>query len=184
MKDGHSVLGSLYVYAPNKGAPVFFAVAFAASAVGHIWQVYHYKCLKPIGLHSLCAVLFTAGYALREYGAFNYLYSNQNLIIFILSQVLIYVCPPLIELANYHVLGRVFYYRPYSAPLPPGKILCIFGTLLALVETLNALGIAFASNTSSSQNQQELESRLTVAALAIQLSVIDIFVVLAAIFYR
>lgn len=31
-------LGSLYVYTPNKGAPVVFTVAFAASAVCHIWQ--------------------------------------------------------------------------------------------------------------------------------------------------
>lgn len=53
----------------------------------------HYKAFKLVGLQPLCAVLFTAGYALREYGAFNYLYSTQNLIIFILSQVFIYVCP-------------------------------------------------------------------------------------------
>ena len=53
----------------------------------------HYKSFKLIGLHPLCAVLFTAGYALREYGAFNYLYSSKNLIIYILSQVLIYICP-------------------------------------------------------------------------------------------
>lgn len=55
----------------------------------------HYKSWRLIGLHPLCAVLFTAGYALREYGAFNYLYtaSEVNLPIYIVSQVLIYVCP-------------------------------------------------------------------------------------------
>jgi hypothetical protein len=58
----------------------------------------HYKCFKLIGLHSFCAVLFTAGYALREYGAFNYLFisreaSMSTLLVYILSQVLIYVCP-------------------------------------------------------------------------------------------
>jgi hypothetical protein len=106
------VPGSLFVYAPNKGAPIFFAVAFAASAVGHIWQcllvhcssliqklymlsqsISQYKSFKLIGLHPLCAVLFTAGYALREYGAFNYLYSSRNLLIYIMSQVFIYICP-------------------------------------------------------------------------------------------
>jgi hypothetical protein len=46
-----------------------------------------------IGLHPVAAVTFTAGYALREYGAFNYLYSSQNLIIYIVSQILIYICP-------------------------------------------------------------------------------------------
>lgn len=46
-----------------------------------------------IGLHPLCAVMFTVGYALREYGAFHYIYSTTNLIVYILSQVFIYVCP-------------------------------------------------------------------------------------------
>ena len=53
----------------------------------------HYRCFRLIGLHPLCAILFTVGYSLREYGSFNYLYSDRNLIIFILSQVLIYICP-------------------------------------------------------------------------------------------
>lgn len=52
-----------------------------------------YKSWKLLGLHPLCALFYTAGYALREYGVYNYLYSFENLIIFILSQVLIYICP-------------------------------------------------------------------------------------------
>ncbi|KAF2471147.1 putative RTA1 domain protein [Lindgomyces ingoldianus] len=184
MEDGQPVPGSLFVYAPNKGAPIFFSLAFAASAVGHIWQCYRYNCFKLIGLHSICAVLFTAGYALREYGSFNYLYSTQNLIIYILSQVFIYVCPPLLELANYHILGRILYYVPYLAPLPPGRVLSTFGALIALVETLNALGVSLSANPSSSHSQQELGTRLTIAALAIQLVVIVIFIALAAIFHR
>lgn len=41
----------------------------------------------------MCAAFYTAGYALREYGAFNYLYSPTNLNVFIVSQVMIYICP-------------------------------------------------------------------------------------------
>ena len=52
-----------------------------------------YKSFKLIGIHPLCAVVFTAGYALRELGAFNYIYSPSNLAIFIMSQVFIFVCP-------------------------------------------------------------------------------------------
>jgi hypothetical protein len=33
-----AVDGSWFFYAPNKGAPVFFAVGFAASGAFHIWQ--------------------------------------------------------------------------------------------------------------------------------------------------
>ncbi|KAG8415742.1 hypothetical protein J3458_009565 [Metarhizium acridum] len=142
-----------------------------------------YKSFKLLGLHPLCAILFTAGYALREYGSMNYLYSDQNLIIYILSQVFIYVCPPLLELANYHVLGRVLYYIPYLAPMPPGRVLATFGALMALVETLNAVGVALSSNPSSDISQQKLGSNLIISALVIQLVVILIFVVLAGIFH-
>lgn len=55
---------------------------------------------------------------------------------------------------------------------------------MALVETLNALGVSLSSNPSSSQNQQKLGGQLTQAALAIQLSVIVVFILLATVFYR
>lgn len=38
LTDTSKVLGSLYVYAPNKGAPIFFTIAYAISAVFHLWQ--------------------------------------------------------------------------------------------------------------------------------------------------
>ena len=62
---------------------------------GHLTStISRYKAWKLIGMHSFCALCFTAGYALREYGAFDhYYYSNKNLTVFILSQVLIYICP-------------------------------------------------------------------------------------------
>ncbi|KAK3341852.1 putative RTA1 domain protein [Lasiosphaeria hispida] len=185
MADGEPVPGSLFIYAPNKVAPAVFSALFAISGVGHIWQCYHYKCFKLVGLHSLCAIVFAAGYALREYATFdlNYIYSTKNLLIFIISQVFIFICPPLLELANYHVLGRVFYYVPYNAPLPPGRVLSIFGGLLAIVELLNSLGVAFTANISSTPSKQEMGKSLTLAALAIQLVVIVIFVVLASIFH-
>ena len=94
------------------------------------------------------------------------------------------ICSPLLELTNYHVLGRIFYFVPYLAPLPPGKVLSTFGALVALVEVLNSLGVAFASNPSSSHSQQQLGSRLIIAALAIQFAVILIFILLTAIFHR
>ena len=53
----------------------------------------HYRAWRMIGLHPMCAIFYTAGYALREYGAFNYLYSTTNLNIYIVSQVMIYICP-------------------------------------------------------------------------------------------
>ncbi|KAL9617352.1 MAG: hypothetical protein Q9160_007840 [Pyrenula sp. 1 TL-2023] len=54
---------------------------------------------------------------------------------------------------------------------------------MALVENLNSLGVAFSSNPSMSHSGQELGKRLTIAALVIQLGVIVIFVLLAAVFH-
>ncbi|KAL7627705.1 hypothetical protein AAE478_001899 [Parahypoxylon ruwenzoriense] len=187
MAAGDPVLYSLYVYAPSKGAPIFFTIAYAISALFHIWQCYRYKAFKLIGLHAVCAVFFTAGYALRDYGAFNYMYSVTTkvpLLVFIFSQVFIFICPPLLELANYHVLGRIFYYVPYCSPLPPGRVLSIFGGLMGLIEALNGLGVALSANPSSSREQQTLGSSLTIAALAIQLVVIIVFICLAVLFRR
>ncbi|KAI2622493.1 hypothetical protein GGR54DRAFT_65964 [Hypoxylon sp. NC1633] len=187
MAAGDPILYSLFVYEPNKGAPVFFAIAFAISAAFHIWQCFRYKSFELIGLHPLCAVLFTAGYALREYGAYNYMYSFTTkvpLFVFIFSQVFIFICPPLLELANYHVLGRIFYYVPYCAPLAPAKVLTTFGGLMVLVEALNSVGVALSANPSGNPKTQTLGNDLTLAALAIQLVVIMIFICLAGLFHR
>ncbi|KAL4962003.1 putative RTA1 domain protein [Aspergillus stella-maris] len=188
MANGDPVLWSLYVYAPNKGAPIFFTIAYAISAAVHIWQCYRYSSFRLIGLYPLCGVIFTLGYALREYGAYNYLYredDNGPLIGYILSQVFVYICPPLLELANYHILARVFYYIPYLAPLPPSRVLSTFGGLMILVEFLNALGVSLSSNPSSSSTQQGIGSNMTIAALSLQIVVIITFVILSGLFqYR
>ncbi|KAL3469709.1 hypothetical protein BJX99DRAFT_264954 [Aspergillus californicus] len=187
MAAGEPVLWSLYVYAPNKGAPIFFALAYALSAALHIWQCYRYRSWRLTPLYPLCGIIFSLGYAFREYGAHNYLYEDENtqvLILFVLSQVFVYICPPLLELANYHILARVFYYVPYLAPLSPDRVLSTFGALMALVELLNALGVSLSSNPSSSASQQDLGSRLTIAALVMQLLAIAILVAMAGLFHR
>ncbi|KAL4924617.1 uncharacterized protein BDV17DRAFT_295252 [Aspergillus undulatus] len=82
-----------------------------------------------LGLHPLCAIRFTTGYALREYGAYSSVYTNTP------KQSLM-------------VLGRIFTYIPRKAPIPPNRVL-EFGAIMALVEALNALGVAFTSNPTS-----------------------------------
>lgn len=91
---------------------------------------------------------------------------------------------PLLELNNYHVLGRLLYYVPYFAPMPPGRVLSTFGAIMAIVEALNALGVALSANPSSERSKQELGRNLTISALAIQLFVIVTFVLIAGIFHR
>ncbi|KAL2161814.1 hypothetical protein VTH06DRAFT_7598 [Thermothelomyces fergusii] len=140
-------------------------------------------------LHALCAILLTVGYALREWGAHNnYLYGPTDktpLIVFIVSQVFIYVCPPLLELSNYRVLGRLFAYVPHCAPLPANRVLAIFGGLMAAVEALNAVGVSLAVSPSGGGGggTRSLGQNLTIAAVSIQVAVLAAFAALAGRFH-
>ena len=100
--------GSIYFYAPNKGAPIFFAIAFAASGLFHAYQCMsvsllpkfsddsikltlgrRYNSWRITGIYVFCSVLFTAGFIVREIGAFDY----TDLIVYIVSICLIYAAP-------------------------------------------------------------------------------------------
>jgi hypothetical protein len=96
----------------------------------------------------------------------------------------IFIISPLLELANYHVLGRIFHYIPYLAPVPPGRVLALFGGLMGFVEFLNGLGVALAANPASSATQQHLGKYLILAAISLQLIMIIAFAVLAGLFHR
>lgn len=81
--------GSLWFYAPNKGAPVVFAFLFAVSMFWHVYQCIHYRCWKVTGILPWSALLFVVGYVFREIGAFNF----DNIEVFIVSLVFIYAAP-------------------------------------------------------------------------------------------
>jgi hypothetical protein len=80
-----TVDGSLYYYAPNKGGPIAFAVLFAASGFVHFYQTMRYRSFRTTALMPWAALLLTAGFILREIGAFNY----SNVDLFIAENVLI-----------------------------------------------------------------------------------------------
>ncbi|KAK7966549.1 RTA1 domain protein [Apiospora aurea] len=179
MSDGQMVEGSLYYYAPNVGAAAFFMAAFVVAMVFHFVQCWRYKCFKVTALYPLCGALFTAGFACRLYEASHY----DNIPVYIASQCLIYFAPPLAELANYHILGRLLYYVPYCTPIHPGRVLTTFGALSAAVEILNALGISYIANPNAGSDFNQLGEVLTKVPLFLQIVVIGLFIVLASTFY-
>lgn len=77
----------------------------------------------------------------------------------------------------------MFYYVPYCAPVPAKRVLSTFGGLMAVVELLNALGVALASNPTSQPTSQKLGKSLTIAAISIQIGVITIFLAVAGLFH-
>ncbi|KAH7366664.1 RTA1 domain protein [Pyrenochaeta sp. MPI-SDFR-AT-0127] len=180
MTTGEPVPGSVYFYAPVKWAPPMFAAWFFIAAIAHVWQCIHYKAWKITGLHPFCALLFTAGFAIRSYDAFNY----KNINTYIASTIFIYCAPPILELANYHVLGRILYYVPYYSPLHPGRTLTSFGTISAIVEIMNALGVSYLANPKVDEKYVKLGHGLMKASLIVQLGVITLFCIIAGLFHR
>jgi hypothetical protein len=178
--DGKYVDGSFYFYAPNKGAAIFFSITFMLSGVMHVWQTTRYKCWILTPLYPFCCLLFTAGFALREYGAFHY----DNLEVFIASVCITYAAPPLLELQNYHVLGRILYYVPYHSPLHPGRVLTTFGFISAIVEALNGWGASYSANQSLSNQEMKAGHALIKTSLILQLGVLTCFIWLAVLFHR
>lgn len=78
----------------------------------------------------------------------------------------------------------MFHYIPSAAPVPASSVFRIFSGLMLLVELLNALGVSLSSNPTSQPATQSLGSRLTIAAIAIQLAIIAVFFVMAGFFQR
>ncbi|KAI0127951.1 RTA1 like protein-domain-containing protein [Xylariales sp. AK1849] len=175
MDDGEYIDGSVWFYAPNKGAPVFFAVAFLLSGAVHLWQTLHYKCWRLTGLYVFCPALFVAGFVVRELGAFD----NTDLIKYIISICLVYAAPPLYELGNYYVLGRILYFVPYHSPIHPGRVLTTFAAISMVIEALNGNGAAYTANQSLSEDKRDVGKALLKAALLLQIIVVVLFVSLA-----
>ncbi|KAJ4118661.1 hypothetical protein NW768_010720 [Fusarium equiseti] len=180
MSNGEYVNGSYWFYAPNKGAAIFFCIAFFLTGCFHIWQCIYYKCWKLTPLFQFCSLLFTAGFALRVYGAFYY----DNLHIFIASVCITYAAPPLLELQNYRILGRILYYVPYHSTIHPGRVLTTFGFISAIVEALNGWGASYSANQSLTDSEIEAGHALIKTSLLLQIIVAVLFITLAVTFHR
>lgn len=91
---------------------------------------------------------------------------------------------PLLELANYHVLGRILYYVPYNSPLHPGRVLSTFTFLSGVVEALSGCGASFTANPYLSRSQPNVGPGLMKTALLLQIVVAMCFIALAVTFHR
>ncbi|PKS12318.1 hypothetical protein jhhlp_001618 [Lomentospora prolificans] len=180
MAYGEYVPGSYYFYAPNKGAPIFFAIAFALTGAFHLYQNIKYKSLLRTVFFPFCSLLFTAGFALRIYGSHHY----DNLDIYIASICITYAAPPLLELQNYNILGRILYYVPYHSPIHPGRVLSTFAFISGIIEALNGWGASLTANQSLNESTMKTGHALIKTSLLMQLVVAACFLALAWTFHR
>lgn len=91
---------------------------------------------------------------------------------------------PLLELQNYHVLGRILYYVPYNSPLHPGRVLTTFGFVSMVIEALNGWGASYSANQSLTDSEMAAGHALIKTSLLMQLAVAACFVALAVTFHR
>lgn len=91
---------------------------------------------------------------------------------------------PVLELANYHILGRILSFVPYCSPLHPGRVFTTFAILSCVVEVLNALGVTYSSISALPPATIRTGQALLKASLVLQLVVAFLFAVLAAAFHR
>ncbi|KAJ5155877.1 hypothetical protein N7492_008680 [Penicillium capsulatum] len=172
--------GSLWFYAPNKGAAIAFAVLFAISGSVHFYQCWRYKSWKVTGLLPWSALLFTAGFILRTIGAFG---QWGNIGVYIASTVLLLAGPPVYEGANYLILGRMLYYIPYHSPIHPGRVFTTFVALGIAIEAITANGAARVASSDSTTSEQNTGKALLKAALIMQLALMVGFTALAGRFH-
>ncbi|GAW24776.1 hypothetical protein ANO14919_143700 [Xylariales sp. No.14919] len=180
MPDSTYVDFNIWVYEPNKGAAIFFTVAFAATGALHFWQAVHYHSWRLTGLYAFCSLLFIGGFIARVLGAFD----DRNIIKYIVSIVLTYAAPPLYELGNYYVLGRILYFVPYCSPIHPGRVLTTFAAVSTIIEVLNGIAASYVANRTLPEHLQDLGHTLFKVALILQLVVIVLFLSLATTFYH
>ncbi|QKX62994.1 uncharacterized protein TRUGW13939_10162 [Talaromyces rugulosus] len=172
---------SFWYYAPNKGAPIAFAILFAVSGLWHLYLCFKLRCWKVTGLLPWSAILFTAGFIFRAIGAFG---NWDKLNVYIVSQCLLLVGPPIYEAANFLTLGRILYYIPYHAPIHPGRVFTTFVALGLMIESLTASGASLVSNTSNPESVQNAGKSLMKASLILQLIQMAGFVSIVLLFYR
>ncbi|KAF5848037.1 hypothetical protein GGP41_009284 [Bipolaris sorokiniana] len=121
-----------------------------------------------------------SGFSVRLAGA----YDTSSLAYLIASTVLILSGPPVYALINYFILSRLLYYIPYLAPLHPGRVATTFVGLDAVCEILIGQGAWRMADSSSSDAQRELGSRLVSASLCLQAALFGAFGLLGAQFQR
>ena len=128
---------SIYPYNPSKALPILFGVIVSGLGVSLVYQsCWKYKWYRFGIMMAWASLVWVAGFVCREISVYNV----QNVNIFIAQYALIIVGPPLYAISEYFILGRLFAYLPYHAPIHPARVLGTFVFLGWSIESLAANG--------------------------------------------
>lgn len=156
---------SVYAYDPNLGAPIFFAIAVSVIALYQAYICFFQTKWYKFGfMMTWGSTVFTAGFILRAISVTH----QQSINLYIAQYVLVIAGPPILAGAEYFVLGRLFAYLPYHAPLNPHRVLSTFVTLGTAVESLTAAGAANSASLHVSEKKRSTGLACIKAALILQ----------------
>ena len=141
---------SLYPYDPVKPLPIIFTIIVFGLGVYHGVQTFlRYKWPRFGFMMTWASAVWMAGFITRAYSV----YHPTNIPLFICQYVLILAGPPIFAAAETFILGRLYAYLPYHAPILPGRVLSTFFILGIAVEVLASNGASrIANNTGTSED--------------------------------
>lgn len=156
---------SLYSYHPSLGAPIFFAIAVSIIGLYQAFTSFFQTRWHKFGfMMTWGSTVFAAGFIMRAISVQH----TQNINLYIAQFVLVIAGPPILAGAEYFVLGRLFAYLPYHAPLNPHRVLSTFIILGAAVESLTGSGAANSAGTHRTPSQRNAGLSCLKAALILQ----------------
>ncbi|KAK3305109.1 uncharacterized protein B0T15DRAFT_531359 [Chaetomium strumarium] len=198
MSDGGSVPGSAWFYQPSFATPMMYAGNYALIGAYHL-----HRCMSVLRFERFCSfisltlrssrfnwswvnccffvscVLYFQGYMVRQVA--RYLLCYNNVYAYLASTLPIDLAAPILIVANCCILAGTFSYVPHLSPIHPDRMVPVLGTLTAVVETIRVYLTLRAPSNPSYYAPHSLE--LTRASLALQLSAITLFYLLAARFH-
>lgn len=117
-------------------------------------------------------LFYTGGWIIRCISVNN----PDNLALFMIQSILIYLAPPIYSAAEYNTLGRLMHYLPMHAVMNPNRVIYAFLFLGSLVEILTAIGGSWMAAGQGKDDQDLLKKGLNCISIAVILqALVEVF---------
>ncbi|KAJ5113422.1 hypothetical protein N7456_001956 [Penicillium angulare] len=172
----------LYNYNPSTSAAVAFAVMFALSTVGHLWQTGRNKSwfFTPFVIGGCFELV---GYIARYISAKQS--PNWTTMPYVIQELLLLVAPSLFAASIYMILGRIIRLLngDSNSPIRPSWLTKIFvtGDVISFFMQSGGGGILATAKSDSSMN---MGNNVIIGGLIVQVISFSVFIVVSVIFHR
>ncbi|KAM5350559.1 hypothetical protein ACJ41O_007064 [Fusarium nematophilum] len=179
---GNPAPDNLFGYNANEILPIITAVVIGISLVGHTIQNNRYKFWRVTFFLFYAGLFYVFGWVFRIISV----RKPDNLALFMIQSIFIYLAPPVYSAAEYNTLGRLMHYLPMHAVINPNRVVYIFVFLGSLVEVLTAIGASWMAAGNGRQDNDRYVQGATFMAIAVVLQgVVEIgFIIMVGIIHH